>query len=63
MSKRYIRLDIEYDSEGQFSWGPMNLAKRSVENAMPFAKVFFSRDSPNREGLNQDNHEVERIKK
>ena len=61
MNKRYIRIDIEYEGQEGFSWREMNVVKYHIEHNLPYMKVIFSRDSPDREGLNEDHHEVERM--
>jgi hypothetical protein len=52
MSKRYLRLDIEYEFSGMALYMPAENIKRILAEDMPYAKVIFSRDTSVREDLN-----------
>jgi len=54
MSKRYIRLDIEYEFNDMGLHMLADNIKRILAEDMPYAKVIFSRDTSNREALNDE---------
>lgn len=45
MSKRYLRLDIEYEFSGMRLHMPSDNIKRILAEDMPYAKIIFSRDT------------------
>lgn len=54
MSKRYLRLDIEYEMESHSSlWMVGDNIKRILQEDMPYVKVIFSRDTANRDRLDE----------
>lgn len=53
MSKRYLRLDIEYEFSGMRLYMVSNNIERMLSEDMPYCKVLFSRDTANREALNE----------
>lgn len=53
MSKRYLRLDIEYESDSSYIILPVSdNIKRILKEDMPYCKIRFSRDTPFIEDLN-----------
>jgi len=54
MSKRYLRLDIEYEFNDMGLHMLADNIKRILAEDMPYAKVIFSRDTSNREALNDE---------
>jgi len=61
MTKRYIRIDLEYDMDINsirlHSFAIIDNIKRVLQEDMPYVKVLFSRDSPTREHLNDPAYE------
>lgn len=57
MHKRFIRIDIEYDMDINplrlHSFVILDNLKRILEEDMPYAKVIFTRDSPDIKGLDK----------
>jgi hypothetical protein len=53
MDKRYIRIDIEYVPSNLTSFVVANI-KRILSEDMPYCKVIFTRDTPNKEELNKE---------
>lgn len=55
MTKRYLRIDIEYDMDINplrlHSYDITDNIKRILREDMPYCKVVFTRDSPNEKGL------------
>ena len=51
MTKRYLRLDIEYEFSGNSLWMFGDNIKRILAEDMPYAKVIFSRDTSKKEEL------------
>lgn len=49
--KRYIRIDLEYESDSLASFTTMDNLKRIIQEDMPYAKVIFSRDTPDKDRL------------
>lgn len=54
--KRYLRLDIEYDFDGM----RLRMAKDNIERIlaedMPYARILFSRDSSDRDALDNERY-------
>lgn len=53
MSKRYLRLDIEYEFNGMRIYMLGDNIQRILAEDMPYAKVIFSRDTSNKEALDE----------
>ena len=52
MRKRYLRLDIEYDmDEASMIFMTRDNIQRILAEDMPYCKVIFSRDTPERDRL------------
>lgn len=51
MSKRYLRLDIEYEFNGMAIYMLGDNIKRILAEDIPYAKVIFSRDTSKQEDL------------
>lgn len=53
--KRYIRIDIEYDTNESgrltHSFSITDNIRRILAEDMPYCKVIFTRDAPNRDDL------------
>lgn len=54
MGKRYVRLDIEYDTEsGSPLWLPEHNIARILAEDMPYCRIIFSRSTAVREDLDR----------
>lgn len=53
MSKRYLRLDIEYEFSGVGLYMASENIKRILAEDMPYAKIIFSRDTAIPEDLDR----------
>ena len=57
MHKRFIRIDLEYDMDINplrlHSFLVIDNLKRILQEDIPYVRYIFSRDSPDREGLNK----------
>jgi len=57
MTKRFIRIDMEYDMDINplrlHSFAITDNIKRILAEDMPYVKIISVRDCPNKEGLNE----------
>jgi hypothetical protein len=57
MRKRYLRLDIEYDmDEASMLRMTKNNIERILAEDMPYCTIIFSRDTSNRDALDEERY-------
>ena len=58
MTKRYLRLDIEYEFTGMNLFMLKDNIARILAEDIPYARIIFSRDTPNQTELDKPTQKV-----